>query len=229
MQRRTIARQIANPPQFTFCGGLQMYLDLRHAFDSVHRPRLFQHLKFLGTPEHLLHLITQWHIGTRYNLMHQGNTTSIDVNVGLRQGCKAAPLLWVLFMNHFLQQLTFHIDRNWINKAITLFADDIHVGTTFYSIEEYHRSRHRFGCILDVLENLKLELSYEKTFILLATAGSGYKKVSRVQLIARKMVSPCSYPEQAVLTAEFRLNPKGNTWEPNCHTGILKCRHGNFV
>ena len=209
MQRRTIARQIANPPQFTFCGGLQMYLDLRHAFDSVHRPRLFQHLKFLGIPEHLLHLITQWHIGTRYNLMHQGNTTSIDVNVGLRQGCKAAPLLWVLFMNHFLQQLTFHIDRNWINKAITLFADDIHVGTTFYSIEEYHRSRHRFGCILDVLENLKLELSYEKTFILLATAGSGVQKGLKSSIDRQKDGVTMLIPRAGRADSRIPLKSKG--------------------
>ena len=209
LQRRTIARQIANPPSFTFCGGLQMYLDLQHAFDSVHRPRLFRHLQFLGTPEHLLHLITQWHIGTRYNLMHQGQTTSIAVNVGLRQGCKAAPLLWVLFMNHFLHQLSSLIDRTWINKAITLYADDIHVGAIFYSIEEYHQCRQRFGCILDVLETLKLELSYEKTFIILATAGSSVRKGLKSSIVRRRDGATIAIPRADRADSMIPLKSKG--------------------
>lgn len=179
LQRRTIARQMATKPLYTFCGGMQMYLDLKHAFDSVNRVKLFQHLQDLHTPEYLVSLFTAWHMGTRYNLMFQGQTTSIPVNIGLRQGCKAAPLLWVLYMNYFVSQLSQKIDPTWLAETLTIYADDIHVGAIFYSIEEYHRCRQRFGCILDVIEQLQLELSYEKTFIILALAGSNVKKGSQ--------------------------------------------------
>ena len=173
MQKRTVARQMATRPLYTFCGGLQMFLDLKHAFDSVNRPLLFDHLKDLHTPHPLLHLISSWHVGTRYNLVHNGRTTSVNVDTGLRQGCKAAPLLWVLFMNRFLQILMDKVGQQWIVENVTLYADDIHVGASFFSNTDF---RHCFGCVLDAIETLKLQLSYAKTYILSATTGSGQKK-----------------------------------------------------
>ena len=101
MQRRTFARQRTTKPEHTFCGGLQLLLDLRQAFDTVNRPRLFRFLQQRGTPTDLLHIISSWHMDTHDNLIHNNTTTRIPVNVGLRQGCKAAPILWVLFMSHF--------------------------------------------------------------------------------------------------------------------------------
>ena len=176
VQRRTVARQIASLPLYTFCGGLQMFLDLRHAFDSVNRPLLFQHLQSLGTPAPLLQLLTSWHMETHYNLVYNGKTTCIPVNMGLRQGCKAAPLLWVLFMDKFLSMLANRIDHDWIADALTIYADDIHVGALFHSSAEYRQCLFRFGCILDVLEELQLELSNEKTFIIMATAGTNIQR-----------------------------------------------------
>lgn len=178
-QKRTIARQMASRPLYSFCGGLQMYLDLRHAFDSVYRPLLFQHLHDLQTPDTLLQLFTMWHTGTRYNIVFQGQTTMTPVDTGLRQGCKAAPLLWVLFMNKFLQMLTSRIDPAWIAQTITLYADDIHIGTTFFSEVEFKQCLERFGQVLDVIEELKLTLSYEKTFILFAATGSRYRRCTK--------------------------------------------------
>ena len=93
LQRRTVARQRTTKPEYAFCGGLQLLLDLRQAFDTVNRPRLFQFLHRRGTPIELLHIISSWHMDTHYNLIHNNSTTRIPVNVGLRQGCKAAPIL----------------------------------------------------------------------------------------------------------------------------------------
>ena len=176
MQKRTVARQIAGQPLYTFCGGLQMFLDLRHAFDSVNRTLLFQHLQSLGTPDVLLQLISTWHMNTHYNLVFNGKTTTIPVNIGLRQGCKAAPLLWVLFMDRFLHLLSEKVDTDWIAEAVTLYADDIHVGTVFHSNAEYRQCLHRLGCVLDAVEELQLALSYEKTFIIMATAGTNVSR-----------------------------------------------------
>ena len=175
-QKRTVARQMATKPLYTFFGGLQMFLDLKHAFDSVNRPLLFEHLKELQTPHPLLHLISSWHVGTRYNLVHNGRTTYVDVDTGLRQGCKAAPLLWALFMNRFLQLLMDKVGQSWIVENVTLYADDIHVGAAFFSTIEFQHCLYCFGCVLDAIETLKLQLSYDKTFVILATTGSGQKR-----------------------------------------------------
>ena len=179
MHKRTIARQMASKPIYTFCGGMQMFLDLRHAFDSVDRPLLFQHLSDLQTPDYLLNLFSTWHIGTRYNIVFNGQATYTSVDTGLRQGCKAAPLLWILFMNKFLQLLSAKIDPMWLAKTVTLYADDIHLGAAFYSEQEFRQCLERFGYVLDAIEALKLTLSYDKTFIIFAATGSGYRRCTK--------------------------------------------------
>lgn len=176
MQRRTFARQYTAKPGTTFCGGLQMLLDLKHAFDTVDRDRLFRFLHRRGTPSDLLHIVSTWHMDTHYNLIHQGRTTQIPVTVGLRQGCKAAPILWVLFMSHFVELLQEKIEPAWLDAALTMYADDVHVGAQFNSLAEYRQVLTRVGCILDVIESMQLKLSYDKTFVILATAGSNVSR-----------------------------------------------------
>eukprot|EP00435_Cladocopium_sp_Y103_P006689 s2221_g2.t1 len=174
-QRRTVMQQMLRPPQYITCGGIQLFLDLNRAFDSVHRLLLFTHLRDIGTPENLHQLITQWHSGTHYNLTFQGQTTSIPVNVGLRQGCKIAPLLWVVFMDKFLQLLVPLTGVSWITQALTLYADDIHAGCIFHSSAELATALTNFGHVLDVLESMRLHLSYSKSFLIFAVAGSNYR------------------------------------------------------
>lgn len=207
MQRRTFARQRTTKPEHTFCGGLQLLLDLRQAFDTVNRPRLFRFLQQRGTPTDLLHIISSWHMDTHYNLIHNNTTTRIPVNVGLRQGCKAAPILWVLFMSHFVELLQEHIDPLWLQEALTMYADDIHLGATFYNKTEFQLVLTRLGRILDVLESMQLQLSYDKTFVILATAGSNVtrglkgaverRKTGMVILLPRERQQPSAIPLRA--------------------------------
>lgn len=208
-QKRTVARQIAQAPQYQFCGGLQMFLDLQHAFDSVNRFLLFQHLQSLHTPEYLLQLISTWHMDTHYKLVCNGSTTTIPVNVGLRQGCKAAPLLWVLFMDRFLKMLSTRVDLAWIHEAVTLYADDIHVGTMFYSRAQYLQCLQRLGCVLDVVEELKLTLSYEKTYIILATAGTSVFRGLKGTIERTAHGATLALPRAHQSTSKIPLRAKG--------------------
>lgn len=208
-QKRTVARQMANAPRYTLCGGLQMFLDLKHAFDSVNRAALFEHLVHLGTPENLLQLISTWHTDTHYNLIFNGKTTQIPVNVGLRQGCKAAPLLWVLFMDRFLQLLSTKVDATWITEAITLYADDIHVGTVFYSSAQYHDCLHKLGCVLDAVEELQLILSYEKTYIIMATAGTSIQRGLKGTISRTKQGMAIQIPRASGQCSQIPLRAKG--------------------
>ena len=50
---------------------------------------------------------------------------------GIRQGCRAAPVLWTGFTNLIFEALSTEIEAAWIRKAITIYADDIHGGAVF--------------------------------------------------------------------------------------------------
>lgn len=171
-QRRSIFQQMDNIPKMIFCGGIQLYLDMTRAFDSVCRNTLFEHMTDLRLPPSLLSIITHWHQDTNYNLLFQGKTTSIPVGKGLRQGCMIAPTLWVLYMDKFIALLEQKIDPRWITQCLTIYADDLHAGCEFHTRAEFQQALINFGIILDTLEALQLQLSYSKSFIILAYGGT---------------------------------------------------------
>ena len=111
----------------------------------------------MGTDANLHTLLTTWHTSTHYNLMFQGETFNIKVGRGLRQGCREAPLLWVI------------IGPEWIQQTITLYADDLHVGCCFTDSTTFQQALINLGHVLDVLE--------EMTFM--ATAGTDSRNALR--------------------------------------------------
>ena len=173
---RTVARQMTMNPCYTVAGGIQMFLDLKRAFDCADRICLIEHLHELHTPHNLLTIITHWHEGTRYHVVSPHTTSPVDVGVGLRQGCKIAPLLWLVYMSKLIQLLLPYTGETWIQNCLTLYADDVHVGCQFTSKWELDWHLQCMGHLLDCIEKLKLTLSYQKTFILLATTGSNARR-----------------------------------------------------
>ena len=171
-QRRSVIQQMTNTPKLTFCGGLSLFLDMSRAFDCANRCILFDHLFDLGTPPELVQLVASWHEHTRYNLQFHHQTTSVQAGKGLRQGCKIAPQLWVVYMNKFLSLLEAETGLPWIQECLTIYADDIHVGCQFCSPHAFSVHLHNLGLVLDTLERLELQLSYQKSFILLKYAGT---------------------------------------------------------
>ena len=57
-------------------------------------------------------------------------------------------------------------------NCITIYADDVHVGCQFSSGHAFLVHLHNLGLVLDTLERLELQLSYQKSFILLKYAGT---------------------------------------------------------
>ena len=171
-QRRSVQQQMTNTPKFTFCGGLSLFLDMSRAFDCANRRILFDHLYDLQTQPELVQLVASWHENTHYNLQFAQTTIPVRVTKGLRQGCKIAPQLWVIYMDKFLRLLEPHTGAQWIAACITIYADDVHVGCKFTSNSEFTRHLRNLGFVLDALEQLDLQLSYQKSFILLRYAGT---------------------------------------------------------
>eukprot|EP00435_Cladocopium_sp_Y103_P012108 s4193_g3.t1 len=208
-QRRSVQAQMQRTPAYRICGGIQLFLDLTRAFDCVHRLMLFQHLHDLHTPADLLQIISSWHTNTHYNLIFQGVTTKIPVGVGLRQGCKIAPILWVVFMDKFLKMLIPLTGAAWLSRALTLYADDIHAGCIFHSELELSQALQNFGHMLDVLEAMQLQLSYHKSFMLLAVAGSNHRRSTKGHLTRGPQGHQILLPRQDGSTTALPLRSKG--------------------
>lgn len=176
-QRRTVANQMTATEKFVICGGLSLFLDMTRAFDSACRRTICDHLMDLGTPPHLVQLVASWHETTHYNLFFRGTTTKVKVGKGLRQGCKIAPLLWVIYMDRFLQMLAEKTGPAWIAATATIYADDVHFGCQYRSAREFHQHLTNLGHALDVLEKLQLTISYSKSFMILSYTGTNPRPV----------------------------------------------------
>ena len=132
-QRPTPFCRAKQTPRLRIAGGIGVFLDIERAFDMVSRPQLFTKLTAVGVPAPIAHILTLWHQETGYYLFSHGEETHIPVGRGLRQGCKAAPLLWNIYVLLFLAELSKHVDRQWILTCLNFYADDGQLGNAFRS------------------------------------------------------------------------------------------------
>ncbi|MEL6802745.1 MAG: reverse transcriptase domain-containing protein, partial [Bacteroidota bacterium] len=76
-------------------GMLAAYVDLKKAFDSVHREALWDLLRLRGIPARIIDLLTGLYSGTESAVKCGGGASGFfPVNTGVRQGCVLAPSLF---------------------------------------------------------------------------------------------------------------------------------------
>ena len=84
-------------------GLLAAYIDLKKAFDSVHRESLWEILRLRGIPTKIIDLISSLYTGTESAVKCGGGISSFfPVNSGVRQGCVLAPTLFNTCMDWIL-------------------------------------------------------------------------------------------------------------------------------
>ena len=177
-QRRHALNRMNSVVTRQVCGGLQMFIDLSRAFDSVDRFRLFSALGTCGISADLVSLITAFHSNTHYHLNHHGTFYPIKVNTGVRQGCPAAPILWACFMTQFLRTAASRISPEWISQCVTLYADDFHVGVEFLTEAALFEAPTNIGILLDLLQEFGLTVNVDKSHMIFAIAGTNARKTS---------------------------------------------------
>eukprot|EP00435_Cladocopium_sp_Y103_P001309 s3830_g1.t1 len=176
-QRSTPHSRASGLVHYRLCGGLQIFVDIQRAFDSVCRRKLFQRLHELHITMDLIQLFTVWHEDSIYHVQHDSDSSPVDVGRGLRQGCKGAPFLWNCFLVIFLTDLMQHVPLHWIQRCLTIYANDCHIGGTFTDALEFKYLLDTCGLVFSTLQSLDMQVNPSKSVALLAMAGTMHRPI----------------------------------------------------
>ena len=98
-------RRVAGASPESLAGGALLSLDMSKAFDKLPRHMLHEGFQLTAVPPTIAQLFLHWLQGAQYHLSHCGVNCTICSTRGVRQGCKASPLEWTLFLCAVLQRL----------------------------------------------------------------------------------------------------------------------------
>ena len=169
--RNTIFERRDGIPRTECVGGLQILIDLKGAFDRAPRWLLQESLLDLPLPQSILSLLLAWHQLTPYHLEHAGCTYTIEGNVGVRQGCVAAPLLWVAFKRYWKKSLARMLGYSWVRSHITVYADDNHLAWTLKDYDDVSKAISEAALVLRSFASHGMTLNLEKTVALFVVKG----------------------------------------------------------
>ena len=171
-QRRSVHARAKQEPCYQICGGIQVLLDANKAFDLVPRKSLFGFINALPIDQVLVTLLSEWHTNTAYVVSDGSTAQRVATGRGVRQGCRAAPILWSSHTLHLFYQLRDNISAQWIKSCLTAFADDLHCCEEFYSEMQLQSALKRIGILLDTLDKLGVQLSLEKSHAIVKIGGT---------------------------------------------------------
>ena len=106
----------------SFTGGVQLSLDMSKAYDRLPRARLWEALCRVGAPESLITAIMYIHQEAWLTLERHGESASVEMACGVRQGCGLSPLLWLAFTLLIFDRVSSYVALD----NCTGFADDFH-------------------------------------------------------------------------------------------------------
>ena len=152
-------------------GGLQILVDLQGAFDRAPRTLLRDALLDLPLPPAILSLLLAWHRLTPYHIEHAGVDYIIEANVGVRQGCVAAPFLWVAFMRFWHKHLIRVFDKEWLLTHLVTYADDNHISWVIKTLQDAHEAMYQARVVLESFGSYGMTLNVEKTVAILSVKG----------------------------------------------------------
>ena len=84
-----------------------------------------------------------WHHNANYHINHDGTDRVIRATQGVRQGCAAAPLLWLIFSHLVSEKLAEKIGYQATVDLLNIFADDYHCSAVFHSVWEVEQALSR--------------------------------------------------------------------------------------
>ena len=168
-------------------GRLMLSLDMSQALDRLPRNHLPAGFELLNVPSSLAQFFLQWLDQATYHFDHRRLKCSIVTSQGVRQGCKASPMEWTVFLMVLLTRLDANLctetAQSWIEKHLLTYADDLLAKWNFQTKEEVSKALHQVGIILDVLEQLGMKINLNKSVLLLRLSGRQSRSLKKRLLV----------------------------------------------
>ena len=122
------------------------FVDFTAAFDSVHRPTLWQLLRSAGVPQNTCNVMVNMYFHTSCKIKaYNDESESFNVLTGVRQGGILSPVLFLLAVNHILKT----IEES--NRGIVIWPSECTIENLAFADD--------IAIIADSLENLNLMTS----------------------------------------------------------------------
>ena len=116
-----------------------VFLDIAKAFDSVHHPSLLLKLHRMGVSDHMWWFIRAFLTNRFCAIWGDGATSDwFRVAAGVPQGSVLAPLLYAIFINDLVPDITQNNECE-----CCLFADDVNIWPVARDADGVDRLRHR--------------------------------------------------------------------------------------
>ena len=91
---------------------LDCFIDLKAAYDTVPRSRLWKVCQEYSVSKKLCRLLQALYASTKSAVRVDGELTDwFDVNTGLRQGCILSPVLFNVYIDHVLRRTLDHVEK----------------------------------------------------------------------------------------------------------------------
>ncbi|CAE7314488.1 unnamed protein product, partial [Symbiodinium sp. CCMP2592] len=166
-------------------GGISISLDVKKAFDSLSHDFLEAAMREADFDECEIALILHLHTHAQLQVGTGAETASVLLGTGVRQGCSLSPILWALATGRVYRLYTAALKEQRLPEGLTnIFADDFFISWTYKSPENFRQALRAIGILVSTLQQVGLELSLDKTVLLMASSGTsapsvigGYKKL----------------------------------------------------
>ena len=196
------AAGVSPPPLF---GGFLLSLDLSRAFDEVDRQKLFRALFEIGIDPDLISILHSVYSNSEFEFIYKGEHRSFRTHKGIRQGCKAAPILWNIYTADLITQLADLISWNFVVQHLTIYADDMCQHQHFASLAEFQTALQRAGHLMDVIENAGLPINTDKTVALCRFAGTQSNILNKRHIFRTKNGAFLCIPRSNQNTIKIKL------------------------
>ena len=146
-----------------------MYVDYRQAYDSIHRPALWNILRYFKIPEKLIRVIRSLYNNSRGRVKVAGELTEVfGVETGLRQGCPLSCVLFNLTLEWILRHTPPSQDAVCMTNGVSCdrlgYADDLDLmGETYRGRDTQMARFNQAG------QKAGLQVSEEKTKVMKAS------------------------------------------------------------
>ncbi|CAE7191108.1 unnamed protein product [Symbiodinium necroappetens] len=153
-------------------GSLMVTVDLSQAFDKMPRELLLQGMIDLQLPADLIAIIMAWHAHIHYTVHHSGESRTFAATQGIRQGCSASPILWLIFSHAISSRLEESLGYERLCSLLTIFTDDYLAAGVFTTLHELEQLLSCVAVLFKVLRTFGMAVSDTKSQAIIALRGT---------------------------------------------------------